>query len=155
MGFGIVLVHMDDILIVSDSLKWIESAKRAIGDQFRMTDFGEAKFILGMDIVRNIEAWTISLSIDQYTKEILKNIVLVYIELDNTPSKVPMAPTHYREGEVASDHLKVGLTPPEHETFRPILVIVTFMCMCIIRNLAFTIIVISMHLTARTQLHMK
>jgi hypothetical protein len=27
-----------------------------------MTDFGEAKFILGMDIIRNREAGTISLS---------------------------------------------------------------------------------------------
>jgi hypothetical protein len=47
-GISIVLVYVDDILIVSDSLKWIESAKRAIGEQFRMTDLGEAKFILGM-----------------------------------------------------------------------------------------------------------
>jgi hypothetical protein len=49
-------------MIVSDSLKWIESAKRAIGKQFYMTDFGEAKFILGMDIVKNREAWTINIS---------------------------------------------------------------------------------------------
>jgi hypothetical protein len=31
-GFHIVLVCVDDILIVSDSHKWIESAKRAIRD---------------------------------------------------------------------------------------------------------------------------
>jgi hypothetical protein len=31
-GVSIVLVYVDDILIVSDSLKWIESAKRAIGN---------------------------------------------------------------------------------------------------------------------------
>jgi hypothetical protein len=37
-----VLLHLDDILIVSDSLKWIKSAKRAIVERFRMTDFGEA-----------------------------------------------------------------------------------------------------------------
>jgi hypothetical protein len=49
----IVLVSVDGILIVSDPLKWTESAKRAIGEQFSMTDFGKAKFILGMDIVRN------------------------------------------------------------------------------------------------------
>jgi hypothetical protein len=61
-GICIVLVFVDDILIVSDSLKWIESAKRAIGDQFSMTDFGEVKFTLGMDIIMNIEAGTISLS---------------------------------------------------------------------------------------------
>jgi hypothetical protein len=61
-GIYIVLVYVDDILIVSDSQKWIESAKRAIGDQFRMTDFGDTKLILGMDITRNKEAGTISLS---------------------------------------------------------------------------------------------
>jgi hypothetical protein len=37
-GICIVLVYVDDIPIVSDSLKRIESAKLAIGDQFRMTD---------------------------------------------------------------------------------------------------------------------
>jgi histone deacetylase 1/2 len=52
-GICIVLVYVDDILIILDSLKWIESAKRAIGEHFRMTDFGEAKFIVGMDIVRS------------------------------------------------------------------------------------------------------
>jgi hypothetical protein len=93
-GMCIVPVYEDDILIVSDSLKWIESAKRAIGEQFRMTNFGEAKFILGMDIVRNKEAWTICLSHEQYSKEILEK----YGMLDNTPSTVPMAPTHYRDG---------------------------------------------------------
>jgi hypothetical protein len=29
----------------------MESVRRAIGDQFRMTDVGEAKFSFGMDIV--------------------------------------------------------------------------------------------------------
>jgi hypothetical protein len=64
-GGCIVPVNVDDILIVSDSLKWIESAKRAIGDQFRITDFGDANFILGMIIVRNKEAGIISLFHEQ------------------------------------------------------------------------------------------
>jgi hypothetical protein len=72
---------VDDIIIVSDSLKWIESAKRAIGERLRITKFGEAKFIHGMDIVRNKEAWTTSLSQEQYTKEILEK----YGMLDITP----------------------------------------------------------------------
>jgi hypothetical protein len=45
-GICIVLVYVDDILIVSYSLKWIESAKRAIWEHLlRMTDFDEAKFL--------------------------------------------------------------------------------------------------------------
>jgi hypothetical protein len=62
-----------------------------------MIDFGEAKFILGVDIVRNMEVGTKSLSQEHYTKEILKK----YGMLDSTPCKVLMAPIHYRDGGVA------------------------------------------------------
>jgi hypothetical protein len=116
-GICIVLVYVDDILVVSDSLEWIESAKRVIGEQFHMTDFGEAQFIFGMDIVINGEAGTIGLSHEQYIKEIIEK----YNMPDNTPYKVPMAPMHCRDGEVASDHENVALSPLEHETFRAIL----------------------------------
>jgi hypothetical protein len=130
---------VDDILIVSNSLKWIDWAKRAIWKQFRMTTFGEAKFILGMDIVRNTEAWTVNVSQEQYTKDILEK----YGMLNITPSKMPMAPMHYRDGEVASDQDKVALTPSEHDTFRAILGSVNFLCMCTIHGIAFAINVIS------------
>jgi hypothetical protein len=86
-----------DILIVSDFLKWIESAKGAVGAHFRMKNFGEAKIILGMDIMKKREAGTDSLSHD---KEILEK----YGVSDNTPFKVPMVSMYYRDGEVASDH---------------------------------------------------
>jgi hypothetical protein len=61
-GICIVQVYVDDILIVTNSVKWIELAERAIGEQFRMTDLCEAKLLLGMDIVRNREAEIICLS---------------------------------------------------------------------------------------------
>jgi hypothetical protein len=114
-------------------------------------NFGEAKFILGMDIVKNKEAGTISLSQEQYIKEILEK----YGMLDITPSKVPMAPTHYRDGEVASDHDKVALTPSEHETFRAIRGSVNFLCMCTRHDIAFAINVINRRHAAPTQQHMK
>jgi hypothetical protein len=102
-------------------------------------DFGEAKFILGMDIVKNKEAWTISLSHEQYTKEIIEK----YVMLDSTPSKVPMAPTHCRDGEVASDQDKVSLVPLENETFRAIFGYVNFLCMCTRLDIAFSLNFIS------------
>jgi hypothetical protein len=116
-----------------------------------MTDFGEARFILGMDIVKNREAGTINLSQEQYTKEILEK----YGMLDSAPSKVPMAPTHYRDGEVASDQNKEAMSPPEHETFRAILGSVNFLCMYTRPGIAFAVIVINRRQTAPTQLHMK
>jgi hypothetical protein len=132
----IILVYVDGLLIVSDSLEWIKSAKRAIGGQFRMIDFGEAKFFLGMDIVRNMEVGTISLPEEQYTKEILVKFGM----LDNTPSKIPMAPTHYRDGEVASDQDKMTMSSPEHEIFCTILGSMNFRCMCTRLYIAFDVI---------------
>jgi hypothetical protein len=67
---------------------------------------------------------------------------------DNTPSKVPMAPTHYRDGDVASDHEKMALRPSEHETFRAILGSVNFLCMCTRHDIAFAISVIGKRETA-------
>jgi hypothetical protein len=54
-----------------------------------------------------------------------------------------MAPTHYRDGEVASDQNKMALTPSEHETFRVILGSVNFLYMCTRSYIAFAISVIS------------
>jgi hypothetical protein len=104
-----------------------------------MTGFGDAKFILGMNTITDKEAGIISLSQELYTKEILEK----YCMLDNTPSKVPMAPTHNRDGDVASDRDKMALTPSEYETFRAILGSVNFLCMCTRLDLAFAISVIS------------
>jgi hypothetical protein len=66
-----------------------------------------------------------------------------------------MALTHYRDGEVASNHDKVALTPSEHETFRAIVGSVNFLCMFSTRDIAFAINVISTRQSAPTQPHIK
>jgi hypothetical protein len=66
-----------------------------------------------------------------------------------------MAPTHYRDGEIASDQDKVALSPSEHEAFRATLRSVNLLCMCTRHNIAFVISVINKRQTAPTQLHMK
>jgi hypothetical protein len=75
--------------------------------------------------------------------------------LDNTPFKVPMAGTHYRDGEVVSDPNKMALMPLEDETFRAILGFVNFLCLCTKPNIAFAISAVSMPQIAPMQLHMK
>jgi hypothetical protein len=81
-------------------------------------DFGEAKFILGIDIIGNKVAVTVSLSQEQYTKALLLE---KYGTPDNTPSKLLTAPVHYRDGEAAFDLDKIALSPLEHGTFSEIL----------------------------------
>mmetsp|Transcript_20850 Transcript_20850/g.52624 ORF Transcript_20850/g.52624 Transcript_20850/m.52624 type:complete len:91 (+) Transcript_20850:1786-2058(+) len=52
-GTRLILVHVEDILPVAGPLEWEQSAKAAIGTKFKMTDFGKASFILGMDLTRD------------------------------------------------------------------------------------------------------
>jgi hypothetical protein len=144
-------VYVDGILIVSNSLEWIESAKRAIGEQLRMTNFVEVKFFLEMDIVRTTEVGSISLAHKQYNKETPEK----YGMLESTPSKVPIAPSHYRDGEVASNHDKVALSPQKPETFRAIPGSMNFLCMYTRPDSAFAVSVTSMRQRAPTQLHTK
>jgi hypothetical protein len=58
-------------------------------------------------IVRNKEAEAVSLSHEKYTKETFEK----YGMLGITPSEVPMAPTHYLDGKIASDQNKVAMLP--------------------------------------------
>jgi hypothetical protein len=71
------------------------------------TGFGEAMFILGMDIAMNMVADNVNVFHEQDTKELMEKFGMPGI----TPCKVPMAPTPYRDGEVAIDQDKVALSP--------------------------------------------
>eukprot|EP00873_Tetraselmis_striata_P040481 jgi/Tetstr1/460745/TSEL_005930.t1 len=90
-GICIVLVYVDDILVVSDSVDWIRSAKSAIGAEFNMTDFGAAAFVLGMDLTCCWASGTIRLSQERYTLELLEK----YGMQDCSPAKTPMGSGHY------------------------------------------------------------
>lgn len=47
-----VAVYVDDLIIVAESLVKIDSVKDGIASKFKMKDLGEARFILGIEILR-------------------------------------------------------------------------------------------------------
>ena len=51
--FLILLLFVDDMLVVGQNAKKIESLKKALSKSFAMKDLGPEKQILGMHIVRN------------------------------------------------------------------------------------------------------
>eukprot|EP00873_Tetraselmis_striata_P018760 jgi/Tetstr1/439024/TSEL_027516.t1 len=149
-GICIVLVYVDDILVVSDSVEWIRSAKSAIGAEFNMTDFGEAAFVLGMDLTRCWASGTIRLSQEQYTLELLEK----YGMQDCSPAKTPMGSGHYKDLASASDADKAPLSREDHETYRAILGSVNFLTMCTRPDLAFAISVLSRFQSAPQKIHL-
>jgi hypothetical protein len=49
----VVALYVDDLLLFSKTLGEIEPLKRALSSAFEMKDLGEAKYVLGINIIRN------------------------------------------------------------------------------------------------------
>ena len=64
---------MDDILIASKSKSEVTSLKKILSSEFEMKDLGDAKKILGMEITRDREKGSLTVSQKEYTMKFLGN----------------------------------------------------------------------------------
>ncbi|GKA90565.1 transposable element [Tanacetum coccineum] len=71
-SFVYLLLYVDDMLIASQSLDEIEMLKTQLKSEFEMKDLGEAKMILGMEIVRDRKLRKLCLTQKQYLRRVLK-----------------------------------------------------------------------------------
>jgi hypothetical protein len=92
-------IHVDDLLLASNSKAAIRRVKAELSSHFKLHDQGPATSILGMKIERDRVARTISLSQPRYTKSILEafgmsdcNPALTPME-DNLKLSVKMSPS--------------------------------------------------------------
>jgi hypothetical protein len=67
----IVAASTDDLLMISECLKRLEAVKRGLENHFEMTDLGEARWLLGVEIRRDRAKRTLSLSQGAYVQTIL------------------------------------------------------------------------------------
>jgi hypothetical protein len=123
-----VAVYVDDLLIMASKLKTIKYIKSALHNRFKMSDLGEAAFLLGWSIVRNRNTRTISLHQTKYAQTILErfnhsNANPVAMPLDpsvrlsremepKTPEDVErMSKVPYREAVGSFLYLMMGTRP--------------------------------------------
>ena len=82
-----LMVYVDDMLVVSNSLPAMQQLKKRMQQQFKMTDLGEAEFFLGILLKRNRAERQIVLSQERYTKEVLNKFGMQ----ESKPKGTPMA----------------------------------------------------------------
>ena len=80
-----LLIYVDDILIAGPSKHEIQLVKDGLSKSFEMKDLGDAKRILGMDIIRNREEGTLWLSQTDYVKRVLKSFNMDNVKAAATP----------------------------------------------------------------------
>ena len=81
----ILAVHVDDMLIVSNSKSKLAEMKLSLGQHFKVKDLGEVKFLLGIEVVHNRKAGFIELSQQAYINQLLKHFNLQEVKLATTP----------------------------------------------------------------------
>ena len=84
----ILMSHIDDCMITGDSLTLIKAFKHEISLCFRITDLGPINWLLGMKVMQDRQAHTISLSQEPYVNGILAK----YNFVDTKPISIPLNP---------------------------------------------------------------
>jgi ribonuclease HI len=117
----IFTVYVDDFIIVCKIKEFIIELREFLSVHFKITDLGDAKYILGIQIIRDRDTGVIKLSQRQYVKEVLEKFNMGSCKPVKTPldSKVKFVKADeservdvpYREAIGSLMYLSVGTRP--------------------------------------------
>lgn len=83
-----VALYVDDLVIASDNDKLLKSTKKALSSRFDMTDLGQLKYFLGIEIDQDAAAGSVSMRQTKFAKDIL-----MMFGMDNSnPVRTPQGP---------------------------------------------------------------
>nr|GEX39265.1 retrotransposon protein, putative, Ty1-copia subclass [Tanacetum cinerariifolium] len=80
-----LILYVDDVLIMGNSIPMLQSVKTYLGKCFAMKDLGEAAYILGIKIYRDRSRRLIGLCQSAYIKKILKRYCMEYSKRRSIP----------------------------------------------------------------------
>ena len=71
-SIALLILYVDDILVIGNDVKFLDSIKGYLNKRFSMKDLGEAAYIMGIKIYRDRPRCLIRLSMSTYLDKILK-----------------------------------------------------------------------------------
>lgn len=101
-SYLLLLMYVDDILLASNSVELLTKVKSQLNNEFEMSDMGQPAYMLGVQIRRDRERGTISISQDKYISNILKRFGM----MDAHPSRIPLTAGVKLEKAPAIDMLR-------------------------------------------------
>jgi len=107
-GTIIVILYIDDITILGDSLDNINALKSALSDRYEMTDLGEIDSYLGVNIKRDRSNKRLEIDQSRYVLDIVNR----FGQSDAYPTRTPLptgAETHFRkhDGQASAAEIKL------------------------------------------------
>lgn len=86
-----VLLYVDDLCLISNSMERMNDIKSALSAEFEMTDIGPIDTFLGMHVQRNERTGTLSMGQTQYMKNVLKKFDMESCKTASTPMEVGLS----------------------------------------------------------------
>lgn len=86
-GEVLLLVYVDDLLFSGANAKLVTTILEQVKERFETVDLGDARFLLGMAIQRNVDAGTILLTQESYTKAVLSKFGMLEVHPTKTPAE--------------------------------------------------------------------
>lgn len=83
-----LLIYVDDLLLISNSLEEIKYIKTMLSQEFKMTDLNEMETYLGIHMQRNATDGTMEFSQKQYLGNVLKKFEMAECKSTATPMEV-------------------------------------------------------------------
>ena len=80
-----LVLYVDDILVACKNMLEVEELKSQLTKEFDMKDLGDAKKILGMEIVKDRSKGFLYLNETRYIEKVLKRFVMYDAEYVSTP----------------------------------------------------------------------
>jgi len=77
-GIIFLTLYVNDILLAGNNLEMIEATKNGLSSVFKMKDMGEARYILGMKIIRNHPKKLLGVSKEAYIKKVVERFRMHY-----------------------------------------------------------------------------
>ena len=66
-----VALYVDDLILASSTSKMLQETKLALSHRFEMTDLGQLKYFLGIEIEQDIEIKTLTMRQTKFARDIL------------------------------------------------------------------------------------
>ena len=82
-------LYVDDLLLAGNNSEAMSMVKKKLQKRFEMTDMGPASLVLGMEIKRDCEQGTLTISQDAYSKSILERFGMADCKPTSTPGYGP------------------------------------------------------------------
>jgi hypothetical protein len=143
----IIALYVDDIVLVSSNLTELNTLKADLSASYDMEDLGEVKYLLGIEISRNRQARTITITQSAYIKGVIQKH-LAHSDVTDTVS-TPMS-TDARYVKALGDHQANSRIIKEYQSA---VGSIMFAMLCTRPDIAYSVAVLSKYAHNPTPAH--